>query len=322
MSFYSRALGDLQKAIAKPRPDFSIEIFSAAMALSAYELLQNSSNEQGRGWIFHVEGATSYLNLFPSLSLDTSSYTHQVSFHFLETVCIFDALGARRPSSFSTSKWWRTSVDHVADEVYGALLRIVTTLPSVLEQCDKASELASDNDAMRTWQNVVHLCIRFEAAFTAWFERTRRQLPPFQLVDTVLTYGVDSHTDVEFPNLYIARLYLLYWSSLIPLFSSIATLQSKMASSTPQSNAITFSGLQGSQPYTSQAHTFAINVRHSVHYCLQPRHGIVGKSLLLLPLWIARNFLRDTSDVEAKAFCDGVLEGMGQRNLSFGLKVR
>lgn len=48
----------------------------------------------------HIEGATSYLNMFPDLNV--CEFSHEACFHFLETICIFDALGARRPNCVSS----------------------------------------------------------------------------------------------------------------------------------------------------------------------------------------------------------------------------
>ncbi len=318
ISLYSRALRRLRNAIAKPSSEFSFEIFAATLTLSAYELLQGNTPGQGHGWMFHVEGATSYLNKFQSIPCETSA-SRQISFHFLETICIFDALGARRPSPFSTTKRWQNSVDQFSDEVYGALLRVVTTLPTILEQSDEAAKLSTDVEAVATWQRLVDSCVRLETALAAWFERTKRQIKAFRLVAMVLTQEMGTHTDIGFPNLYIARLYLLYWSSLILLLHSMATLQRKLDSSTLGSTTVT---LLGPRERTSQTHSFALNVSRSVHYCLQPRHGLVGKSVVLLPLWVITNFFRDCGDVEAKAWCDGVLEGLGQRDLSFGLGLK
>lgn len=291
------------------------------MTLSGYELLQGNVKAQSRNWINHVEGAISYLNSFPTSSSTKVACGHQVSFHSLECICIFDALGARRPSCFSTSKWWQTSVAKFADDDYGALLRLITVLPSFLEQSDKIvarPDIAETVVLSRTLFDSFRL---LEGDFLAWFDRTRQRLPAFQLVDTVLTRATKSNTNYEFPNLNIARLYLLYWSSMVLLLSSIATLQSKLASSRISTSVTTFPCLGAAKRYASRAHTFALNVRYSIHYCLRPRHGLVGKTSALLPLWIARNSLRDFGDIEARAWCDGVLEGLGQQDLSFGLRV-
>ena len=103
LDFYDKALQALQGALAQPTQAFRAEIFAAAMALATYELLQGTHAGKSRGWMHHIEGASSYFNAFPEL--DVCSFSHQLSFHFLETICILDALGARKPFCFSTSQW-------------------------------------------------------------------------------------------------------------------------------------------------------------------------------------------------------------------------
>ncbi|KAL2051034.1 hypothetical protein ABVK25_008628 [Lepraria finkii] len=106
LSSYSKDLQVLQVAIAQPIKSFRMEIFATLMGLAAYELLQGkaTAGERGGGWMAHIEDATSYLNMFPDLNL--CEFSHEACFHFLETLCIFDALGARRPNCFSSWKWW------------------------------------------------------------------------------------------------------------------------------------------------------------------------------------------------------------------------
>lgn len=319
MSYYSRASQALRKVMAEPNPKFSMEIFAVTMTLSGFELLLGDVSDQRRSWMHHVEGAISYLNTLPPSSYSDFACSH-VSFHFLESLCIFDALGARRPSSFSPSKWWQISVDKYGDEIYGALLRLMTMLPAILEQCDQTATLPEDAYMVESCKALFASCSWLEIQFAAWYDNTRQQLAGFKLVETVLIKGMKSDMDIEFPTLYIARLYLLYWSSMVLLFSSMAMLQDKL-SSTLRLTTIARLRSQKLMSYSSQTHTFALNVRYSIHYCLKPRHGIVGKCFVLLPLWIAKNALKDCGDMEAKAWCDGVLEGIGHRNLSFGLTV-
>ena len=130
LMYYDRALQALQEALAQPIRAFRPDIFATVMALAIHELLQGSDGSQSRGWMHHIEGASSYLNAFPQL--DVCSFSHQMSFHCVETICIFDSLGARRPSCFSTTKWWQNTVDRFGDQSYGTLLRMITFLPSVL----------------------------------------------------------------------------------------------------------------------------------------------------------------------------------------------
>ena len=330
LSSYSRALKSLQASLAQPTTSFRVEIFATSMGLAAYELLQGqvTTGEGGRGWMAHIEGATSYLNLFPDLNI--YAFSHETCFHFLETICIFDALGARRPSCFSTSKWWRTSVDRLGDKGYEALLRMITTLPGVLEKVDAVVGMTPCTESVATWRDLLGLSVRLEKALRYWAEESLGQDSFFgagfrsEGSTTVQGNSTSSNpsTDMEFPNLYVARLYLLYWSSMVLLYESITALLHNLdlATSATASSRVR-SAISSPIVYTNTAHTLALNIRYSIHYCLRPENGFIGKSLTLLPLWIARNHLRDCGDLEAK-WCDGVLEGMGKRNLAFGLKVR
>ena len=333
-SFYDRALKALRVTLLDPRngPDrthlFRMEIFATAVALAAYELLsQNAGSEGGIGWMAHIEGAVTYLNMFPGL--DVLALSHHLSFHFLETICIFDALGARKPNYFSNSKWWRYNVDRLSDQGYGALLRMITTLPSVLEKIDEAQEMVGSEEEAG-WMGLLGLCRKLEAAFLDWFERNLNQNPARKiwtdarngtcvLLDSA---HLDMDPDVEFPSVDAARLYLLYWSCMILLYESFMTVHQNLgldAAVDPSSTAIPRP--TSSLHYNTTAHAFALKIRYSVRYCLRPGHGIFGKSIIILPLWIARNNLRSCGDEEAK-WCDGVIERLGMRDISFGLKMK
>ncbi|CAF9942166.1 hypothetical protein IMSHALPRED_003394 [Imshaugia aleurites] len=331
LTFYDSALQALRGALAQPNKAFRIEIFAAAMALATYELLQGIDASESRGWMYHIEGASSYLNAFPEL--DVCSFSHQISFHFLETVCIFDALGARKPSCFSTSKWWRSTVDRFGDHIYGSLLRMITSLPTILQRCDESMALAASVEAYERRSTLLQMAFCIERAFLDWIETTMAQLslsqPP--LVSTIQE-SCDSHAEtaqpeISFPNIYTARLFLLYWSSMILLYESIADLLRSIESCSE------FADLDASfrcdlldnaftlEKYMEISHNFATKIRQSVRFCLQPEIGVIGKTLILLPLWIARNHFAKRDDGQAR-WCSALLDQLGQSNLTFGLRVR
>ena len=334
ISLYDRALKDLRATLTDPRngPDglygFRVEIFATAMALAFYELLsQNARSERGIGWMAHIEGAVTYLSMFPGL--DVFALCHQLSFHFLETICIFDALGARKPNCFSNSKWWRNNVDRLSDQAYGALLRMITTLPSVLEKIDKTPEMVGGEEEAG-WMGLLAVCQKLEAAFLDWFECNMNQNAARQTwtgagKGTCMLLEpdhLDPDPNVEFPSLYVARIYLLYWTCMILLYESLITIHQNLglnAAVDPLSTSIP--GADPTLHYSTTAQAFALKVRYSVDYCLRPGYGIIGKSIIMLPLWIARKNLRSCGDEEAK-WCDGEIERLGMRGISFGLKVK
>lgn len=329
LDFYDKALQALQGALAQPTKAFRAEIFAAAMALATYELLQGTDAGKSRGWMHHIEGASSYLNAFPEL--DVCSFSHQLSFHFLETICIFDALGARKPSCFSTSKWWRSTVDRFGDQNYGALLRMITSLPTVLQQCDESLALRASVEAYKRWSTLLQMAFRMENAFLDWFQMTTAQLSLCEPTATSTLQETSdlgtSHPAISFPNLYTARLYLLYWSSMILLYESVVDLLRKTQAYSEAGNPDSCDlhdpiyNTSMLERYTGLAYTFATNIRQSISFCVQSKNGVIGKTLILLPLWIARNRFRKCDDGQTR-WCSALLDQLGQRNLTFGLRVR
>ena len=329
LTYYDRALQALQEALAQPTKAFRPEIFAAVTALATYELLQGSDGSQSRGWIHHIEGASSYLNAFPEL--DVCSFSHQMSFHFLQTICIFDALRARRPSCFSTSKWWQNTVDRFSDQGYGALLRMITFLSTVLQQCDQSMALPASFEANERWGDLLQMTFRTERSFIAWMETTTAQPSLCQpTVATTQPATMDigtSPSQLSFPTLYAARLYLLYWSSMILLYESMIHLlqirQTNLDTIDSSSCDIFDPSKNASmiRNYEGLSDTFANNIRQSVRFCLRPEYGVIGKTLVLLPLWVARNHFQQHDDDRAR-WCSSLLNELGQRNLTFGLRVR
>ncbi|KAM0805873.1 hypothetical protein BDR22DRAFT_884286 [Usnea florida] len=329
LTYYDRALQALREVLAQPTKGFRPEIFAAVMALATYELLHGSDGSQSRGWIHHIEGASSYLNAFPKL--DVCSFSHQLSFHFLETICIFDALGARRPSSFSTSKWWQNTVDRFGDQSYGTLLRMITFLPTVLQQCDESMALPAGVKAYERLSDLLQMTFRTEGSFIDWMKMTTAQLSLYQpTVATTLAVTKDtkaSPSEFSFPTLYAARLHLLYWSSMILLYESIIHLlqgRQTYSDAIRTSSCDIFDPLENAsmiRNYQRLSDAFANNIGQSCRFCLRPEYGVIGKTIVLLPLWIARNHFQDHDEGRAR-WCTSLLNELGQRNLTFGLRVR
>lgn len=321
LRFYNRALKALQEALPKAKVHFRLEIFAAMMGLSTYELLQGA-NEQGRGRLFHIEGATAYLEIFPTL--DLGAFNHQLSFHFLETICIFDALGSRRPSRLQSSQWWKNSVDKFGGETYGALLRMLTSLPGVLEQCDTVVSLPLGSGTVEQPTKLLRLCLRLEEAFQAWYRQlacggsTRSSSCTTPDTVELIYYGPLQTLEAEAPfaDLETARLYLLYWSAMILLYDSITTLIAKfhatyptgsIAAPGPSVNTMAFS-----EAYTTTSHTFATSILNTISFCLLPSFGITGESLVLLPLSVASKKFRQTGDEDNLAKCEEIYQKLAK----------
>ena len=331
---YHRALKSLQSALVHSENGFKLEIFISTMALGTYELVHGTS-VHGRGWMLHFEGGIAYMKVFSTIG--GCILSHRIAFHFLETICVFDALGSRKASCFSTSRWWKDSVDRFGGEAYGPLLRMVTTLPGVVEECDHAaifaSNLASDAECMR----LLRLCLRLEDAFLEWFKRTMKREPLGnpqpglrQSTRSSLIPSNDLHkkidSNITFPDFYSARLYLLYWSSIILLYDSITTIFHTLHPSSPVSDtlAVQFhdSATAAISPraYIATSHAFACFILRSVDFCLERKHGVLCKSLIILPLHVARNHFKSYKDEEQARLCEEQLGSLGQKDVQFGLR--
>ena len=338
LSIYNSAVKSLKSALARPTHHFNIEIFIATLALGLYELLQGT-NTQGGGWLIHFEGGTAYLNRFHPP--DVSLVGHQILFHFLETIVIFDALAIRKPSCLTNSKWWRDSVDRFCGDHYGPLIRMLTSLPGVLEQCDLALSSESSATACKDWMRVLRICLRLEDAFLGWFSQENdNQQPNTSRQDLGTPFDSNRPSTVEFkhieetdsgillPNICVARLYLLYWASMILLYDSIIAILDKLRPDNSNSNPLSIPITQSTnanispQAYATSCHGFAMSILRSTPFCVEPKHGMAGKSLILLPLFVARKHLRRVGHEEEAKRCDEWLESFGQREIRFGLNVR
>ena len=334
---YHRALKSLQSALVHSENGFRLEVFISTMALGTYELACGT-NIDGRGWMLHFEGGIAYIKLFSAIG--GCILNHRVAFHFLETICVFDSLGSRRSSCFFTSRWWQDSVKQFGGESYGPLLEMITCLPGVIEQCDRAAVSETSPELAVECTRLLRLCLRLEEAFLTWFHKTMKmehlgepQIGPQPSTSSSLipSGGLQEHIDshIFFPDFYSARLYLLYWSSIILLYDSITTVfyklhpefsESSTLSSMPTHDFDSAAAIISPQAYTATSHAFSSFILRSVDFCLKRKHGVVCKSLIILPLHVARDHFKSYQNEERAEMCEKRLGNLGQTNVQFGLR--
>ena len=329
LSYYDRALKSLKSTLEKPTVEFKLEILAAVMGLGAYECLQGM-NAHGNGWLYHMKGAMSYLSMFPSMDVGVSG--HQLFFHLLETLCAFDALGSRTPSPFSNCKWWKDSVDQYGGQDYGPLLRMLTSLPNLLEHCDDASASEPNSETHARSARLLATTWKMEAAFLHWFRGICN--PCWSDQKIVQSPNLDIHclsangSTALFTSLFNARLHLLYWSAMTLLYESIAKLLCNCLVNSSIEEIVSMPVVQpfdasiSPQSYITSSLIFATSILQSATYCIEPAHGVVGKSLLLLPLFVARNHFRQYGDEAQAGKCNDWLQKLGQKDMGFGVKLQ
>lgn len=178
---------------------------------------------------------------------------------------------------------------------------MITFLPTILQQGDESLALPASVEAYERWSTLLPIAFRIEKAFLDWFQTTMTQLSLCQstLVSSLrMTWGLDPQSaqpKITFPNIYTTRLFLLYWSSMILLCESIVDLlrsieifsePANLESSDRHRPLYEFSMPEN---YIALSHKFATNIHKSVRFCVQTETGVVGKTFILLPLWMARD---------------------------------
>ena len=342
-NYYGQALRTLTRRLPTDK-DIREEVFMAMMALSMCELFQGT-DENSQGWLIHYKAAFRYLK---QLSQAKNGWVpnNQPVFHFLETLCVFDALGSRRSCYFSTSDAWSRSLDRWGGDYYGPLLGMMTSVPFLLEAHDKLlNSHGPGTPFLLSRSELVKECLRLEDRFQEWHRHTSSRLENFTF-DIISSDASQGDSSLIFPTLFIARLHKLYWSALILLLDTTASLlRSLHPVSTDDESSLDLS--KNNDPTTnnnnnnnnnnnklpsttqfqlqtilSKSQSHALHILHSTSYCLNPDNGVVGKSMVLLPLWIARNHFHDTpgSETEERQ-CNNILTALGRQDLNFGLPL-
>ena len=309
-SNYGHALSTLYRRLPTNN-EFREEVFMAMMTLAIYELFQGT-NSNGDGWVIHYRAAYRYLE---NLSEANHGWlpNNQIYYHFLETLCVFDAIGSRRPCRFSDSDAWSRSLERWGGETYGPLIGLMTPIPALLEKHDYLMKPGiTSPESFSSSSDLLEQCLWLQDRFYDWYQDASRDVSGFTYT-TSETFTGDIR--VTFPTLLVARLHLLYWCSLISLLETAINLLSAI---NPDSPSNTPDLLNTSQ---TKCHEYALLTRQSAPFCLDPDNGVVGKTLLLLPIWIARNYFERLPNVVEAERCNDILTVLGQRYLEFGLTI-
>ena len=312
-SYYGQALQKLSFALSHDHSTFQKGVFATSIALSIYELFDCTTDDGNVGRMVHLRGAASYLERFAPNN-DVLGYP--ISFYFLETVCIFDALRSRKASPYARSQWWDRSLSIFGGGTYGPLMRLMTLLPPLLEQSDILFLSPPGNESFEIGSEILDRALVLEGRLNSWLDDTIRSWSVFRFHDVPTNTKSSLNSTyiqlISFPNLFVARLYLLYWSSIIALHGLLSAVESFIKVDPKPTRTV---------HEQEQSHTYAGNICKSVGYCLQPSHGMIGKSALMLPLWIARLHF-DGCSVQEALYCARVLGDLGQNGIEGELLER
>ncbi len=220
------------------------------------------------------------------------------------------------------SKWWRRSIDKYAGETYGSLLRLITPLPAYLEHFDYLANLPPDTNTPNRNTMLLDHGFLLERQLKTWFKNTAKDVPSFSYEEAAETFvpsdiPTPTPSDVQyyFPNLWVARLYLLYWASMILLLEAMTALVIDLSDGLVTKQNLAFStcdlGNSALEDMIIQAKMFATNICRSTSFCLRPCHGILGKSIVLLPFWVVQTHIY-CNDAEQGRWYTTMLRRIGQ----------
>lgn len=288
------------------------------MILGTYETFDGTGDRHA-GMRCHLQGATSYLRRFTRFD---ESLTDILYYNYLELGCIYNALKERKASPLSTSTWWKCTIDLYAGKTYGQLLRLITPVPALLERFDSFANSASNARTQIAKAILLDECFALEDRFKDWFEETSQFVEDFEFDDAgdsaiVFNLPCPPPSDIQysFPNLWIARLYLLYWASVILLLETMSALFYDLSNSPAHTMSTSvswaLSDAAALHNMSAQADLFAANIRRSVAFCLRPCKGLLGRSVILLPLHVAAKHLQQADEEEAR-WCSEILSRIGR----------
>ena len=121
-----------------------------------------------------------------------------------------------------------------------------------------------------------------------------------------------------FRNVYIARLFVLYWSCMILLHETTAQVSAHLAD--PGSHPGSETADHQSHVSAQECYVFVTNICQSLQYCLLPSHRLIGSTFVVLPMWISRNYLQYRYPAQAE-WCAAALDRLAEQGLNFGLQI-
>ena len=317
--YYTQALQKLRLLSHSPETYWR-ELFICTMILGVYETFDGTGDRHA-GMRCHLQGATTYLRKFTQFD---ESLTDNFYYNYLEMACIHNALRERKASPLSTSMWWSCTIDMYAGKTYGHLLRLITPLPALLERFDYLKGSPSNLGTQSAKSTLLDECFALEDRFKDWFEETLHLVEDFEFDDagdSAIVYNLPrprrSDVQYSFPNLWIARLYSLYWTSVILLAETMSALFRDLFKQPAHTMSDSVTWALGDavvlHDMMAQAKLFATNIRRSVPFCLRPCTGLLGRSIILLPLQVAAKHFQQADEEQAR-WCSAVLSRMGQND--------
>lgn len=218
----------------------------------------------------------------------------------------------------------------------------MTQVLPILEAFDTLV-MASANKAAKCIMlaRLLQRCSALHAQLLAWCEHLREQVHGslYWSASSVAHNPADPLNSrifplaFHFPNLSIAQLLLLYWSTLIVLFRTIQDIGTKLRSNEIEDSALgpksllkdgaswNDPGFDHNYPSNTTIAALANKICQSFEYCYHSTNGTLGLQSTIFTRWVAQDFYASQPDCHRElAWCEEV-DNMTAPDSRFDLQV-
>ncbi|RJE23298.1 hypothetical protein PHISCL_04372 [Aspergillus sclerotialis] len=320
---YCWGLSELQRTLSSPRLAFDDETLAACLTLSMYEMMECPAEGthayashckgllaliQGRGPHAHVSGLGH--QLFLATRLIGILYTMQQH----SPTYLADPIWMKVPFSQSSKR----PIDRVADclaqapTIFNKTDRIQELHP--MEQLELANNLASQCWDLDWTMQQCYEELRLTVDGPLYWSELSRSGSPLDEADQKRLFPVA----YKFPNIKIASTLMMYWATLVMLWSGLSDLY-RLIDSIVNDEAATEHQELDLPPlgHRSDFLPMAWHVCRSVDYCMQEEMMTVGSLAVASPLALVIGTLRDNPHCQQEVLwmraALGQVQGRGLR---------
>lgn len=227
-------------------------------------------------------------------------------------VQIFEALRTRQSSLLAGLELQHSRKELENYDLYVHLQDLMIQLPFIMESFDTLIRSITRIPERPVLIQLGQLCSRLSAKLHTWNEKLKEQVPGqlYWMTPSVAhspayhpILGSVFPLALQFPNLRIAQLLLLYWSILIMLYRTVQDIENRIgrqiANDTKTHHSFDPYAGYKIEPYYGQRPPsneiialLANNISQSLEYCYRTTNGTHGPQLASFPLWVAYSFYK------------------------------
>lgn len=287
--FYSKALRELQRALASPKRRHTEETLLACSTLGLYEIFEAKTSRAVQvspainGWLSHATGVGRLLE-----ARGPDSYTtdkgHTIFLHARIIIAI-RASAARKISFLSEPQWLTAPWRNHAKNTLHQLIDVMVFLPVIMENYDtiEAKLYLDLKQRYNERRYLLALCSEFSDQLRRWYS----QLCADAAGQSLWTISLPNDPAYPFPVLISFDDHLfgytitLYWTCSLVIHGAMRQLQ-HLLNTEPA-----FSDQETNLPDHIDPELYARNIAQTMPYFLNPDMGAMGPNLALLPLGMA-----------------------------------